>query len=362
MGVGVYKCGVSHRLSAHARSFWGAMLVSNRIAEEPAASNRSGKTGFPRFWRASGLLLSLAGAACTQSEDVRPPVAQPSLDGAQQGGEALSARSDGAIRHSVLEVAFEQEGETLSVRSEGATLISVLEEVGAKAGFRVSALDSAELNALVTLEMEQAPVHEVVERLLLRFNKVLTFSGGPEAGEARLASVIVLKPKREGQGPESLDGATALLRAIDEDDSDSRQHLVEQLKEPGNEEELARAADALVGSLDARQSSDYFEKVKALEALDRKRATQELEERLKEEAEDEEEARLLAMAARGLGLIGSPTSVPALKEAANSDDPALRVAANESLEIILSDKSLKIRLCGSLAGGCDAISDTGRAP
>jgi HEAT repeat protein len=167
----------------------------------------------------------------------------------------------------------------------------------------------------------------------------------------RLASVIVLRPKPDGRTSESVDGATALMRAIDERDSDAQQHLVEQLNEQGNEEELARAADALAGSLDGRQSRGYFETVKALDALDRKRAARELEDRLKREAEDEEEARSRAMAARGLGLIGSTNSVAALEDAATSDDPALRVAANKSLEQIS---------CASSPGGCDATSDVDR--
>ncbi len=304
------------------------MQVSNRNAEEPAVSNRVAKTWISRFWRASGLLLSLAGVACTQSEDAGPPVAQPSL-----------------------EVAYAQEGETLSVRSGGASLLSVLEEAGAKAGFRVIALDSAELNAPVTVEIEHAPVHEVVERLLLGFNKVLTFSTGPEPEEVRLASVTVLRPGREGRIPESVDGATALLRAIDEGDSDARQHLVEQLQEPGNEEEWARATDALAGSLDERQSRGYFDAVKTLDALDRERAALELEKRLKDEADEAEEARQRVMAARGLGLIGSTSSVPALEEATTSDDPALRVAANKSLELIS---------CASSPGGCGTTSGVDR--
>ena len=57
------------------------------------------------------------------------------------------------------------------------------------------------------------------------------------------------------------------------------------------------------------------------------------------------------MAARGLGVIGSGSSVPALEQATTSDDPAVRLAANKSLELIT---------CATSPAGCGTTSDVDR--
>jgi hypothetical protein len=87
------------------------------------------------------------------------------------------------------------------VDAHGASLAQLLTQIGARVGFSV--LDSGSSSPAVDITIENAPVDEVLRRLLRGENHtVLYLSGGPGASDGvRVDQIVLLGPRSERGGP-----------------------------------------------------------------------------------------------------------------------------------------------------------------
>jgi hypothetical protein len=104
------------------------------------------------------------------------------------------------------------QGGRLSVDAHGASLAQVLTQIGARVGFSV--LDNGSSSPAVDIAIENAPVDEVLRRLLRGENHtVLYLAEGPgPSNSVRIDRIVLLGPRSEPGGP--TDGNSSSTRRI----------------------------------------------------------------------------------------------------------------------------------------------------
>ncbi len=297
-------------------------------------------------------------AACSPSDPASAPAGQEEVDvrspAAPAGVLAHAEKKSAQVRRPVVE--YDPNTDALTVRAHDVALESLLQSVAAVTGIEIVFVVRRGLDRPVSVDLSGVPFEEALARLLRGFGKIIVRSGrNAPNGQPRLR-VLVAGERSDGAA------SAELAERPGEGRAERARRIAAAVASVETPAERADAIDGLVSLLDESDQRNYDLAVRILREFDPERAIDELERRLDEDAEVDEDARDVserrAVAAAGLGTVLAATppgeslpeapppersteeppppanagrAIDALMEAFAGDDPAVRMAAAQSL-------------------------------
>ncbi len=253
-------------------------------------------------------------------------------------------------------VEYDPNTDTLTVRANDVAFESLLRSVAAVTGIEIVFVARRGLDRLVSADLSRIPLEEALAHLLRDFGNIIVHSSqNAPNGQPRITRVLV------GGDRVSRVASAELAERPGESRAERARRIADAVASSETPAEDAAATDALVSLLDASDQRAYDLAVRTLRDLDPERAIDELERRLDEDPEADEDARGVSerrtVAAAGIGTVlaatpsgESPLELPqssteepaprpvnadsaldALMEAFSGDDAAVRMAAAQSL-------------------------------
>ena len=317
-------------------------------------SHQSALTGLVLFAALAGLLTMVAvrSMEAPPAERVVPGPRTESSFEARAGASAKTRRhgdegsyrlnaAPRASRDSDGHYVYDADADRLTLRVRDVPMAEVLEAISQRTGLTFDTRPGLSLENRVTLRVERLPLDEAVRDLLRGFNFVLSYdSSNAGVASSQLTRVLIVSASpseaiRQARADLLEDSTGALLDAVARNDRAAAKTLAEALRAFSRETgiPLSSAADALLQNLDEGNVQSYAAALRILKELAPEQAAEELIRRLGD-ADAEGGSQGSVMAAWGLGVVGSDSSMVPLRKTLESPNHDLRLASANSLQQI----------------------------